>query len=69
MQDKQFTPYGWPDPSPRYLEPTPFLDFENPVVARFVRDATEGAGARASARCGCFMRCAISCATTPIPFA
>lgn len=43
MHDKAFTPYGWPEPGPLYLAPTPFLDFEQPEVVRFVHDATDGA--------------------------
>lgn len=43
MHHKAFTPYGWPEPGPLYLAPTPFLDFDQPEVARFVRDATAGA--------------------------
>lgn len=43
MQHKKFTPYGWPQPSPLYLAPTPFLDFNQPEVAQFVRDATASA--------------------------
>jgi transglutaminase-like putative cysteine protease len=43
VQHKKFTPYGWPQPSPLYLAPTPFLDFNQPEVAQFVRDATASA--------------------------
>lgn len=38
-----FTPYGLPEPGPRYLEPTRFLDFDDPSVARFAAEATAGA--------------------------
>lgn len=41
----EFTPYGWPEPGPRYLVPTPFLDFEQPEVERFTREAVVGARA------------------------
>lgn len=43
MHHKEFTPYGWPQPGPMYLAPTPFLDFNQPEVAQFVSDATAGA--------------------------
>lgn len=43
MKAKEFTPYGWPDPGPIYLESTPFLDFDHPAVQRFARDAVQGA--------------------------
>ncbi len=43
MHDKEFTPYGWPEPGPTYLAPTPFFDFGQPEVAQFVREATAGA--------------------------
>jgi transglutaminase-like putative cysteine protease len=50
MHAKEFTPYGWPDPGPIYLEPTAFLDYGHPEVERFVRAAVEGArGAREKA--------------------
>jgi transglutaminase-like putative cysteine protease len=39
----QFTPYGWPEPGPLYLEPTGFLDYRQPEVAQFVRAAVAGA--------------------------
>jgi hypothetical protein len=39
----EFTPYGWPEPGPRYLAPTPALDFEQPDVARFADEAVAGA--------------------------
>lgn len=39
----EFTPYGWPEPGPRYLAPTPVLDFDNPQVARFAEEAVAGA--------------------------
>lgn len=42
MPTDEFTPYGWPEPDPRYLAPTPFLDFDRPEVERFVRDAVAG---------------------------
>lgn len=45
MSDCEFTPYGWPEPGPRYLAPTSFLDFEQPEVERFTRQAAEGADA------------------------
>lgn len=38
-----FTPYGDPDPSGPYLEPTRFLDFHEPSVACFAKDAVAGA--------------------------
>jgi transglutaminase-like putative cysteine protease len=38
-----FTPYGWPEPDRACLEPTRFLDFENPLVERFTGDAIQGA--------------------------
>lgn len=41
--DNEFTPYGWPLPGPRYLQPTAFLDFDRPEVARFTREAVAGA--------------------------
>jgi len=41
--EEEFTPYGWPQPGRRYLEPTAFFDFENPRVTAFVRDAVRGA--------------------------
>jgi len=43
MEEEEFTPYGWPQPGRRYLEPTAFFDFENPRVTAFVRDAVRGA--------------------------
>lgn len=43
MQDMEFTPYGWPEPGPRYLAPTPFMDFGDPAVERFVQEAIQGA--------------------------
>ncbi len=39
VPSNEFTPYGWPEPGPRYLEPTTFLDFRQPEVEHFVRDA------------------------------
>ncbi|HEX7043075.1 MAG TPA: transglutaminase domain-containing protein [Burkholderiales bacterium] len=39
----EFTPYGWPEPTALYLQPTAFLDFEHPDVARFTDDAVRGA--------------------------
>jgi len=42
--DYEFTPYGWPEPGPRYLAPTPFLDFRQPEVEHFTRQAVAGAG-------------------------
>lgn len=38
-----FTPYGYPEPGPAYLEPTPFLDHDNTAVAQFAEDAVRGA--------------------------
>lgn len=38
-----YTPYGWPEPDRRYLEPTAFLDFEDAAVERFASDAIQGA--------------------------
>jgi transglutaminase-like putative cysteine protease len=38
-----YTPYGYPEPGPAYLEPTPFLDFGHEAVARFAADAVRGA--------------------------
>jgi transglutaminase-like putative cysteine protease len=50
MHAKEFTPYGWPEPGPLYLEPTPFLDFDHPEVANFVSAAVDGvSGAREQA--------------------
>ena len=50
MQSPTFTPYGWPEPGPLHLEPTPFLDFEHPAVERFTRDAVgDSKGAREQA--------------------
>lgn len=43
MQDKAFTPYGWPEPGALYLAATPFLDYNQPEVAQFVHDAAAGA--------------------------
>ena len=37
-----FTPYGAPRRPEDYLAPTPFLDFEHPVVAAFTAEATAG---------------------------
>src|SRR5262249_6412253 len=31
-----FTPYGWPEPGPRYLAPTAFLDCDHGAVRDFV---------------------------------
>jgi transglutaminase-like putative cysteine protease len=39
----EFTPYGWPEPGPQYLEATEFLDYRDPQVAQFTRDAVAGA--------------------------
>ena len=39
MNETEFTPYGWPEPSDRYLAATDFLDFGVPAVAQFVADA------------------------------
>ncbi len=39
----EFTPYGWPEPGPLYLESTAALDFANPLVASFADDAVAGA--------------------------
>jgi len=44
VQSKEFTPYGWPEPGPRYLAPTSFLDFDQPEVERFTRAAVAGTG-------------------------
>jgi transglutaminase-like putative cysteine protease len=41
----EFTPYGWPEPGPRYLEPTPSLDFDHPAVAAFTARALGDAAA------------------------
>lgn len=38
-----FTPYGWPEPDRRHLEPTPYLNFDEPAVERFASEATKGA--------------------------
>ena len=43
MHNKEFTPYGWPEPGPLYLAATPFIDFDQPAVVQFVSDATAGA--------------------------
>jgi len=43
MHYMAFTPYGWPEPGQLYLAATPFLDFEQPEVVRFVHDVTDGA--------------------------
>jgi transglutaminase-like putative cysteine protease len=43
VHQKEFTPYGWPEPGSLYLAATPFLDFDLPVVAQFVLDAVVGA--------------------------
>lgn len=43
MSDCEFTPFGWPEPGPRYLEPTAFLDFGQPDVETFTREAVKGA--------------------------
>jgi transglutaminase-like putative cysteine protease len=40
-----FTPYGWPEPGAAYLEPTGFLDHDQPAVAAFAREAVAGASA------------------------
>lgn len=39
-----FTPYGDPDPSGPYLEPTSFLDHDNAAVQAFADAAVQGAG-------------------------
>jgi transglutaminase-like putative cysteine protease len=44
VPDYEFTPYGWPEPGPRYLASTPFLDFDQPEVERFTWEAVAGAG-------------------------
>lgn len=38
-----YTPYGWPQPEPLYLEPTRFLDFDQSTVEHFASDAMQGA--------------------------
>lgn len=38
-----FTPYGFPDPDERYLEPTEYLDFNVPSVRDFALKSIEGA--------------------------
>ena len=38
-----FTPYGYPEPGPVYLEPTPFLNHDHEAVARFATEAVRGA--------------------------
>jgi transglutaminase-like putative cysteine protease len=38
-----FTPYGDPDPTGPYLEPTAFLDHDEPAVADFAKAALDGA--------------------------
>jgi transglutaminase-like putative cysteine protease len=43
MTRNEFTPYGWPEPGPLYLEPTEFLDFQDAAVVRFAREAVAGA--------------------------
>lgn len=43
MREPEFTPYGWPEPSDRYLASTELLDFDAPAVARFVADALQDA--------------------------
>jgi transglutaminase-like putative cysteine protease len=43
VPNKEFTPYGWPEPGPVYLAATPFLDFDQPAVVQFVSEATAGA--------------------------
>ena len=39
----EFTPYGWPEPGPRYLARTEALDFNDLAVARFADEAVAGA--------------------------
>jgi transglutaminase-like putative cysteine protease len=52
MHRKEFTPYGWPQPGAAYLQSTPFIDFDDPDVERFTRNATAGAAsAREQAAC------------------
>lgn len=43
MTANEFTPYGWPEPGPLYLKATEFLDYRNPEVERFAREAVAGA--------------------------
>ncbi|MBB1600545.1 transglutaminase family protein [Variovorax sp. UMC13] len=43
MSEPEFTPYGWPEPTDRYLAATDFLDFGAPAVAQFVADAVRDA--------------------------
>lgn len=43
MPHNEFTPYGWPEPGPRYLAPTETLNFDDPAVALFADEAVEGA--------------------------
>ena len=43
MDHPEFTPYGWPAPSARYLEPTAFIDSDNEAVVAFARQAIAGA--------------------------
>ncbi len=35
----QFTPYGWPEPGPLYLESTDYFNYHHPQVEEFVRQA------------------------------
>lgn len=43
MARNEFTPYGWPEPTASYLQPTFFIDSDHPAVAAFAREATAGA--------------------------
>ncbi|MCK9512137.1 MAG: transglutaminase family protein [Pigmentiphaga sp.] len=40
-----FTPYGWPEPGPEYLESTRFFDYEQTDVRDFVHEAVGDASA------------------------
>ena len=42
MTRNEFTPYGWPEPGPQYLAPTPFLDFGDEAVVRFTDAVVAG---------------------------
>ncbi|HVZ46551.1 MAG TPA: transglutaminase family protein [Ramlibacter sp.] len=47
MNTPEFTPYGWPEPSPLYLQPTFFLDHDSASVAAFaVRAIGDASDAR-----------------------
>ena len=39
----EFLETGYPEPTDEYLRPTPFLDFDKPVVAEFAAKAIDGA--------------------------